>query len=142
MSLDRESAIKILKAKSVVSAPQKYTVKVNSVSAFDNGQTAFIVNFDIMNAYQKTEAMALFAEGKFQEACNKGLSLSIRATDYLPAKGETVDIEVGNITLKSGEIALLATSLIPRQAVAPTKSSWDFDEELVEESTSEDGDLA
>ena len=84
----------------------------------------------------------MFKAGEFQKACNKGLSISLKETDYIPGKRETVDVEVGLVTLKSGETALLAKSLIPRQAVAPTKCTWDFDEELVEESTSEDGDLA
>tara|TARA_R110000764_G_scaffold46088_1_gene103471 strand:+ start:224 stop:646 length:423 start_codon:yes stop_codon:yes gene_type:complete len=140
--MDKETAMKILGAKFLVPSAGKYTAEVNSISRYEDGQTAFIANVNLINSYQKAEATALFKAGEFQKACNKGLSISLKETDYIPGKRETVDVEVGLVTLKSGETALLAKSLIPRRAEAPTKSSWDFDEELVEESTSEDGDLA
>ena len=125
-TLTQESAEKILSTKRVITTPNKYTVQVTSVTEFKKGQTEAIVNFDVMNQYQYEKAEELFAEGKFQDACNQGLSMSLRALDYCPSPKETVDIEVKEITLKSGEKALMAQSIIPRKAVALKASVWSF----------------
>jgi len=140
--MTHSDAVGILKSKAVISLAGKYTVKVTNVNPYAKGDTIAIANFNIMNAYQMEEAKGLLREGKFQEATNHGLSLSLRAKDYIPAKGETVDIEVSEVTLKSGEKALLAQSCIQRQAVTASRGDWsEFEVEVEESAPAQAGDL-
>ena len=139
-TLSQESAEKILSSKRVITSPGKYTVKVTSVTEFIKDQTVAIVNFDVMNAFQQGQAEELYAAGDFQGACNQGLSMSLRALDYTPSPTERVDIEVEEITLKSGEKALMAQAIIPRKAVALKKSVWSFSSAPVE-AEAEEGEV-
>ena len=141
--MTHSDAVGILKSKSVITLAGKYTVKVTNVNPYAKGETVAIANFNIMNAYQMEDAKGLLREGKLQEATNNGLSLSLRAKDYIPAKGETVDIEVSEVTLKSGEKALLAQSCIQRQATTATKGDWsEFEVEVEAGAEAEAGDLS
>lgn len=135
-----KDAVGILNSRTPISSEGKYTVKVTNCGDYhkaleNGGAVVAIANFNAMSPYQMEQAKALLAEGKNAEALNNNLSLSIRDKDYRPAKGEIVDIEVGYITTKSGEQALMVTSLTPRQAVSvATKcdfSSFLEDAELV-----------
>jgi len=141
--MTHSDAVGILKSKSVISQAGKYTVKCTNVNAYVNGQTIAIANFNAMNAYQFGEAKDLLREGKLDDATNQGLSLSIRGNDYMPAKGEIVDIEVSEVTLKSGETALLATSLVARQAKTAVKADWsEFEIDAPVAETQEEGDIS
>lgn len=142
-NLSHADAVTILKSKAVISQAGKYTVKCTNVNPYINGQTIAIANFNIMNSFQMEEAKKALRDGDVDGATNQGLSLSLRATDYMPQKGETVDIEVAEVTLKSGETALLAQSVIPRVAETASKGDWSEFEDAVEESaTAEAGDLS
>lgn len=136
-------AIKWLSNRPVIAAAGKYTVKVTSCENFnkvsEDGKTVTvaIANFNAMNMYQATEAKKAIQAGDYQAAANKSnLSLGIRSTDYRPSKGETVNIIVEEITTKSGDVALLVTSLIEIQAKkASTTMDFSFEDELVHEDT-------
>lgn len=141
-NLTHADAVTILKSKGVATTAKKYTVKVTNVNPYVNGQTIAIANFNLMNAFQMEEAKGLLREGKIDEATNQGLSLSIRGNDYMPSKGEIVDIEVSEVTLKSGETALLATSLVARKAVSATRGDWsEFEIDAPVAESTEEGEL-
>ena len=61
------------------------------------------------------------------------LSLSIRDTDYRPAKKERVHIDVDYVTTKSGEQALMVVGLTPIQATS-VSTKCDFSSFLEEAS--------
>jgi len=139
-TVNKLDAIKWLSNRPVISAPGKYTAKVTSCQDFnkvsENGTvTVAIANFNVMNMYQATEAKKAIQAGNYDDAVNKAnLSLGIRSTDFRPAKGELVNIIVEEITTKSGEKALLVTSVSEIQAkTASTKMDFSLEEDLVAE---------
>lgn len=128
-------AIKFLSRRPIITTAGKYTVRVNSCQDFskvsENGTvTVAIANFNVMNSYQATQAKALLIAGDTNAALNQNLSLGIRASDFRPVKGETVNIMVEEIVTKSGEKALLVTSVMEIQAKAIT-NTMDFSMEEV-----------
>lgn len=131
-------AIKWLSKRPVITSAGKYTVKVNSCQDFskvsEDGRTitVAIANFNIMNAFQAGKAKELLMSGDTNGALNQNLSLGIRSTDFRPAKGETVNIIVEEIVTKSGETALLATSVMEIQAKT-VSTTFDFSMDEVAE---------
>lgn len=120
-TISTKDAVGILNSRLPITRAGKFTVKVTNCGDYhkalgNGGSVVAIANFNAMSAYQMEQAKALLGEGKNAEALNNNMSLSIRDTDYRPSKGEIVDIEVGYITTKAGEQALMVTSLTPRKA--------------------------
>jgi len=119
--MERSSAEQIIATRIPVLSADKYRVKVTSVTSYHrsleggNDQVA-IANFNAMSGYHLSEAKALFAQGDYQEATNKALSSSIRASDYMPTKGEVVDIMVEERTTKAGVKGLFVTGITPIKA--------------------------
>ena len=137
MSLDKKSAVQILNSRKLITKVGKVTLRATSVSPFqrEDGTLVMIVNFNAMTAYQLAKAKELFAEGDFDGACNLNMSASQLQGRYVPSKGETVDVEISEITNKDGVDILVVDSIIPRVAeTAPSvKFSFDDEEETSEE---------
>jgi hypothetical protein len=144
-TITKDSAISILKSRLAITGEGKFRVKVSQCNDFyRQGQysnTVAIANFNAMTPYHLTEAKKSIVAGKFNEALNFNLNLSIREGQYKPTKGEIVDIIVEYVALKdkttglpTGEQALLVTSMSPLQATKASKVSFDFDD--LEEPTS------
>ena len=130
--MEKDQALKILGSRSQISAPGKYRVKVTNCGDFSkdlgNGQSVIaIANFSAHTPYQVGQAKEDLAAGEFAKALNHNLNLSIRQSDYRPAKGEIVDVIVDYITTKDGEQALLCTSLSPIASTTPSAKA-DFSE--------------
>lgn len=134
--MNKKDAIGILGSRLPITSEGKYAVKVTNCGDYhralpQGGAVVAIANFNAMTPYQMDQAKADLVAGEFAKALNHNLSLSIRNSDYRPAKGEIVDIEVGIIKTKDGEDALMVTSLTPRQAKA-INTKCDFSEFLEE----------
>lgn len=133
--MKKENAINILKSRKMISKEGKYTLKVTSVTPFhrsneQGSDQVAIANFNGMAPYHVEAAQTLFAQGDYQEAVNQNLSASIRETDYLPSKGEVVDVIVEQITTNNGVTGLFVTSVIPKKAeTAPSLNILSFLEE-------------
>lgn len=71
---------------------------------------------------------------ELQRAVGMGLYTMSRTTDFTPAKGEYVKIQLGYITNKQGEQALVVTNISPLRAQKATKASleslFEDDEEV------------
>jgi len=150
-NLTKKDAAGILSSRTPISTPGKYSVKVTNCGDYNkdlgNGQhQVAIANFNAMTPYQQAEARKLMIAGDLRGATNQGLSISIRSNDYRPSQGEIVDIEVGFVKTKSGEQALLVTSLTPRKAES-ISAKCDFSEFLDEveesvEATADESELS
>lgn len=131
VQLTKESAAKILNSRKLITAPGKYQVQVTAVTPFErDGQLTSIVNLAAMNDYQLGVAREAFKAGNYQEATNTQLSASQRiGKDYIPAKGEIVNITVDNVALKDGGEGLLITSLTEVPVTKATNVNFSFDDE-------------
>lgn len=124
--MEKQNAINILKSRNLISTPGKYTVKVTSVTNFHKelaggARQVAIMNVNAMTSYHQEAAKTLFGQGDYQEAVNQNLSASVRNTDYLPSKGEVIEIFVEEITTNNNVKGLFITSFNPVKAVAPSK---------------------
>ena len=133
--MERTQAIQILKSRLLIPAAGKYTVKATSVNPFmrEDGTMVTIVNFNALTPYQADLAKKAFIAGDYEAAVGKGTSLSTSQLNgqYVPSKGEIVDIEVSEIYSENvGANILVVTSIVPRKAVQAKAFSF---EELLEE---------
>ena len=129
--MNQERALQILKSRKLVNATGKYQVKVTSVHSY---QDKHIVNISAMNMHQANLAKKNLAEGKFQDAANSNLSITVFEGQVPPTKGSIIEVFVDNVKTKSGEVAMLVTSW-NELAVNNEIVSFDF-EESTEESFS------
>lgn len=133
--MERTQAIQILKSRVLIPSAGKYTVKTTSVNPFmrEDGTMVTIVNFNALTPYQADLAKKAFIAGDYESAVGKGTSLSTSQLNgqYVPVKGEIVDIEVSEIYSENvGANILVVTSIVPRKAVQAKAFSF---EELLEE---------
>lgn len=141
--MDKKQAKQILTSRKLVATTGKFTVKCTNTNPFrrENKDGSFtdvtIVNFAAMTPYQLEQAQELFKEGKFQEATNTNLSASQLPGQYIPAKGEIVDVEMDTIENKEGVSILVVGTIVPRKAEEARRISADAfsDEESEEEET-------
>lgn len=141
MEVTKETALNILNSRSLISEAGKYTAKCTSVNPYtrDSGQQTYIVNFNCMTNYHANIAKKAFKAGDYDEAINNtSLTASQLEGMYVPVKGETVDIEVGEFVNKDGQTMLVVNSIIARKAVQAKKFSMSFDDEDEDEITAED----
>lgn len=137
--MDKQSAVQILNSRKLIGTEGKFTLKVTSASPFSrenkDGSTSqvMIVNFAAMTSYQEGEARKLFKAGDYQGATNLNMSVSQLPGQYVPSKGEIVDVEVGTINNKDGVAILVITSIIPRKAQSASAVKFSLDEEDGEE---------
>lgn len=133
--MEKQQAIQILKSRVLIPSTGKYTVKATSVNPFmrEDGTMVTIINFNALTPYQADLAKKAFVAGDYDAAIGKGTSLSTSQLNgqYVPSKGEIVDIEVGEIYSENAESNILVvTSIVPRKAVVAKAFSF---EELLEE---------
>jgi len=127
--MDRKSAAAILNSRKLVNKVGKFTLKVTSAQPFlrtnkDQSTTAVtIVNFAGMTTYQVQKATELFKAGKYQEATNLNLSASQLQGQYVPSKGEIVDVEIDTIKNNDGIDILVVGTIVARQAEAAARIS-------------------
>jgi len=117
--LTKEDAMKILASRQVITNPGKYEmVKVTNVSDYfvaERNQVA-IANVNLMSKYHYDQAINHFKRGDYDAACNEGMSLSIRESDYKPSKGEYVNVQVIETPNKEGVLSLFIQSITPMAA--------------------------
>ena len=139
--MNLQDAINILSSRTKIGKAGKYRVKVSFCGDFhkqlERGAVVAIANFSAYTPYHKEKAIELVKAGDFQGALNQNLSLSIRDTDYRPAKGEIVDIMVTEKENKDGVLALFVDSLTPIEASTGTKEDFSA---LLEEAPAEAGE--
>lgn len=127
MEITKEVALNILQSRSVVSEAGKYTAKVTSVNPYTNPETgtrSTIVNFNLMTDYQASLAQKAFASGDYVGAINStSMTASQLSGQYVPTKGETVDVEIADFVNKDGVDILVIESIIPRTATKAKKFS-------------------
>jgi hypothetical protein len=121
----KQDAISILNSRASITAPTKYTLKVTNVGSINkvlpNGTIIVgIANFNAMSPEHYAKASELMKAGEYQQACNQNFSASIRSTDYMPTKGEIVDVQIGHVLNREGKEILAVTSITPIRAVSPT----------------------
>ena len=136
--MEKQTAIQILKSRVLIPSAGKYTVKATSVNPHmrEDGTMVTIVNFNAVTPYQADLAKKAFAAGDYDAAIGKGTSMSTSQLNgqYVPSKGEIVDIEVGEIYSENAEANILVvTSIVPRKAVVAKAFSFDEMLEEVEE---------
>lgn len=132
--MDKKSAIQILESRKLITQPGKYQLKVTSATPFqrEDGTMVSITNYAAMTPYQLGEAKKLIKAEKFQEATNQSLSSSQRlANDYIPSKGEFVDVLVDEIVNKENITILAVVSVVAIKSTKATNVS--FTEEVIEE---------
>ena len=135
-NLTKNDALNILGSRSPITEPGKYVATVTNCGDFhrelaNGGSVIAIANFNAMTSYHMSEAKKALTAGDFNKALNFGLSLSIRDTDYRPAKKERVHIDVEYVTTKAGEQALMVVGLTPIAAKS-ISNKCDFSEFLTE----------
>lgn len=135
--MEKQTAIQILKSRVLIPSAGKYTVKCTTTNPFmrEDGTMVNIVNFNALTPYQADLAKKAFQAGDYEGATGKGTSLSTSQLNgqYVPSKGEIVDIEVGEIYSENAEANILVvTSIVPRKAVVAKAFSFDELEEPVQ----------
>lgn len=128
MEITREVALNILQSRSVVSEAGKYTAKVTSVNPYLNpetGRKSTIVNFNLMTDYQTSLAQKAFADGDYAGAINStSMTASQLEGQYVPTKGETVDLEIVDHENKDGVTILVVDTIIARKSTKAKKFSF------------------
>lgn len=129
--MEKTNAIQILNSRKLITEPGKYNLKVTSVTPFNREETLVnITNYAAMTPYHLQQARALGAEDRWQEATNQALNSSQRiANDYLPSKGELVDVVVDEITNKDGIKILAVVSVTAMK----TKTAASINFETIEQ---------
>lgn len=137
-NLTVDNAVRILESRSLISEPGKYRVKVTNTVPFvrEDGTAVVICGLSAMTQYHLHQAKQLLAAGNVQKATNQALACSPRVgRDFVPTKGEFVDIIVDFVQTKEGANALLVTSMspvamqqAPRVSLSFTKTTGVFDE--------------
>ena len=139
--MNKQDALQILSSRKAISEPGKYRLAVSTCQDYfatrgegDNTiNLVAIANFRAMTPYHVEEAKAQLAEGKFQDACNNNLSLSIREGAFKPQKGEIVDVIVEHVDLKDGSKGLFVTSISEVKATTDIANvSFSMEEEGAE----------
>jgi len=134
--MDKLQAQQILKSRLLIPGAGKYTVKCTTTNVFirEDGTQVTIVNFNALTAYQADLAKKAFIAGDYEAATGKGTSLSTSQLpgQYVPSKGEIVDIEVSEMYSENAQANILVvSSIVARKAVAAKAFSFDELEEPV-----------
>ena len=135
--MEKLTAKQILQSRVLISSAGKYTVKVTSVNPYtdpETGNSRTIINFNAMTPYNAGQATKAFKEGDYEASVGKGTSMSASQLQgqYIPSKGEIVDIEVVDYTTKDGDNTFVVDTIVPRKAIAAKAFSLSLEEEEVE----------
>lgn len=145
--LTEESAKNILKGMSIVHSPDKVKLKVANTPNFHSveGQPdGYLVNFKAMTNEQKKEAKRLFDEGEYDQACNQNLVFKQimkwdgSQPDFIPQKGETVEVQLGYVPNSEGQMVIRPTSIFKIEASEPQQYFSFDDEEETADAQAED----
>ena len=120
--MTKERAVGYIAAKGApITKPGVYQTHVTSCNpyrrVYAGGATQVaIVNVSLTTEFYDERAKTLFRQGKFQEATNQGLTVSILEGQYVPSPGEIVDVTVALIKLRAKDgqperMALMAQRL-------------------------------
>jgi len=134
--MDKESALKIFRSRKLITVPGLYLLKVTSTTPFrrEDGTVVNITNYAAMTPYHLDQAKALAAKELWQEATNQALSSSQRINnDYLPAKGEFVNVLVETIKNKEDINILAIVSVTAIKASTASNVSFDSEEVSIAE---------
>jgi len=107
--LTKEESIRIVASKGIISTEGVHRVKCTSVTPYhkDRGNGAIqvaIANFNAKSDYQEAAALTLLGQGDYDKAANQGLSMSILQGQFVPTKGQVVDIVVEQLTTNNAPI--------------------------------------
>jgi hypothetical protein len=104
-----EAAIQIINSRKLIpNVDGYYAVKVGNVTPFED---RFIANFDAMSPYHLNEAKTHLKNGEIDKAANFRFTASLRVKDYLPSKGEILEIYVSEVTTKKGITGRFVTAI-------------------------------
>lgn len=143
MALTKSEAKQILESRVLVPRPGKFTVKVTNVTyghqrSNKDGSTSVvdIVNFAAMTPYQAQQAREKFIAGEFDEAANNSLSTSLLSGQFVPSKGEIVDVEISEMYSENvKENILVVSSIVPRRAEKASSFKLGLEEEQEQPAT-------
>lgn len=94
----------------------RYALKVTGATPYVNkaGTPVMIINFAAMTQYHMDAAKTLIAQGELNKAGNQVVTASPRiGKDYIPTKGEIVDVVFDEVTTASGVTGLFPVSITP-----------------------------
>lgn len=136
--MEKQDALSILSSRKTIKGPGKYTARVTSVTPYERDfergpKQIAIVNINIMTPFHTEKAIMLFKQGLYQESVNQNLTASIREGEFIPTKGETVNVMVSEVTTNNGVTGLFVTAVTAIPASAPSS----FDISLLEEDETE-----
>ena len=125
----KEDAIKVLKSKKQVSQlGVEYTLRCTNVTDYTSpeGNRVFIVNLAAQTPYHRQQSIEALKEGNWDAAANPGLSANRRpGIDWVPVKGQFVNVVLDTFTTKDGEEAIGVASMTPLAKAEAT--SFDFE---------------
>lgn len=141
-NLDKQSALRIMASRVLITAPGKYHVRVtNDPEALAHSGAILkelpggtfqcsIANFAAYTPYMKKQFIAYMKQGEYDKAANQCLTRSIRSNDYMPQKNETIAITVGYVTVTDKttnvtEEALLVTGYTALPVMFGSKLTMD-----------------
>jgi len=147
--MNRVDALAIARSRQVVSSEGKYRAKITNNGVYydpsvndpeTNQPPRYLFGTNVMSSDQySTLKHGLNPENEvddLQELLNQtSLTAAILEPrnggepEWMPVKGEIVDVEVGFVPSSEGEQVLRITSITPRKAVAAQTASFDFDNE-------------
>lgn len=104
-----EAAIQIINSRKLIpNIDGYYAVKVGNITPFED---RFIANFDAMSPYHLDEVKTHLKAGEIDKSTNFRFTASLRAKDYLPSKGEILEIYVSEVTTKKGITGRFVTAI-------------------------------
>jgi hypothetical protein len=127
-TVDKNFAARILNSRIKIKSPGEIkSVMVTSVTPYDGKH---IVNFKCMSIDQVKKAQKHFAAGEYQDAVNTNLSTSVLEGQFLPQKGQYVDLTIGLVPNrdKTGEV-LRVIGMSPISAAETLNISFELDSE-------------
>lgn len=144
--MEQLQAKQILQSRVVIAVAGKYTVKCTSANPFirEDGTAVTIVNFNAMTPFQASKAKEAYRSGDFDAAVGKGTSLSTSqlSGQYVPSKGEIIDIEVSDYhSEKVDADILVVSSIVPRKATKAAAFNLDDLDAPAEPATVAEADL-
>lgn len=123
-SVELARAKNIVKSRTLVINDGAYEVRCTNVTPYEG---KYIANFAAMTQYHKeqlAEGVKAFKESGDMDALTKGLnsalSANLRPTDYIPAKGEFVKIQVGTVTTNNGVTGQFILAVSPIKSIQAT----------------------
>jgi len=134
-SFTKEQIKNILSSRIVIEKPGKYQVKVSQVTEYtpEEGSPRFIVNLQATTKYHIGRAIEALKAEDYQAALNTNITATVfnndgKASTYLPAKGETVNVIVSEMVNKQNEKILVVNSIMELPVVAAISAKGMFDD--------------